>query len=294
MAVCFLRFFVSKTFRLSILCVFLVAAIVLIGFTIYASICDQHATWHDITSPTDEIIPSDTQEVVGPFGDGFVADMRNYEDFINPIGKNRDAFLRLISSNIPLKSGDIPADLTALPSSDTVSGKEIYLSLHAAKALEAMFIEIRAQDISLIDPVTKLPARVLVGYRSYEDQYSLFQKEVEKQMKKDSTLSREMAEAIASATVMRPGTDEHQSGLAVSFAFGNTTSTTFANTDLFRWLSENAWKFGFILRYPADKSAITGISFRPWHFRYVGRTHASLMKENQLSLEEYLEVVVLN
>jgi D-alanyl-D-alanine carboxypeptidase len=65
-------------------------------------------------------------------------------------------------------------------------------------------------------------------------------------------------------------------------------TTDFAWTSEYYWLQENAWKFGFILRFPSDKTGITGMSFEPWHYRYVGRYHAKIMHDNGLCLEEYI------
>ena len=73
----------------------------------------------------------------------------------------------------------------------------------------------------------------------------------------------------------------------------NTGALTvdFADTDEYRWLEQNAWKFGFVLRYPEGKEDVTGIQFEPWHYRYVGRYHAYRMHESGMCLEEYLEDV---
>ena len=62
------------------------------------------------------------------------------------------------------------------------------------------------------------------------------------------------------------------------------------DTETLRWLRENAWRYGFILRYPADKTAVTGIEYRPWHFRYVGREVAEQISHLGITLEEYLEL----
>lgn len=64
---------------------------------------------------------------------------------------------------------------------------------------------------------------------------------------------------------------------------------SFANQEVYKWLRENAWKFGFILRFPEDKTEITGYSFEPWHYRFVGRYHAQKIHKGGLCLEEYLQ-----
>ena len=88
----------------------------------------------------------------------------------------------------------------------------------------------------------------------------------------------------------RPGHSEHQTGLAVDFAAKgvSTLTTSFAKTKAGIWLAANAWKYGFILRYPKGKTAVTGYQFEPWHFRYVGvRTATDMHDRNILTLEEY-------
>ena len=67
-----------------------------------------------------------------------------------------------------------------------------------------------------------------------------------------------------------------------------SAQTAFGETAAAKWLEENAYKFGFILRYPKDKSDITNIIYEPWHFRYVGRYHATRMHQTGLCLEEYV------
>ncbi len=286
-----LRFLFGKTFRLILLCCLLTAAVALIGFWIYAAVCEKTATWADITAPADETIPEIVPPV--PYEGTFAADMTAYEPYINPIGEYRDAFLTKVGRSDPLPADAEPEDLTVLAPSDTRNENELRLSLFAAKALEAMLTEMRAQEIPMTDSA-KQPLRIVAAYRSYEQQLQLFSAEVDRLLRRDETLTASMAEDIASSSVSPPGTDEHQTGLAVDFAFGAASNSSFAATEACAWLSENAWKFGFILRYPADKTDVTGVPSRPWQFRYVGRAHAALMREYRLCLEEYLEVVILD
>jgi LAS superfamily LD-carboxypeptidase LdcB len=126
------------------------------------------------------------------------------------LGEHQNAFLRLVNKEFPLKKKDVPEGLTALPTDLSPSGEVIQLSLFAAKALEAMAIEMQTQGISLTDPSTGLPIVVLQGYRSYEEQKALFDAEVARQLQKDPTLTKEMAEQLASVTVTPPGLDEFQ------------------------------------------------------------------------------------
>ena len=82
-----------------------------------------------------------------------------------------------------------------------------------------------------------------------------------------------------------PGTSEHQLGLAVDINANPDNST---DEEVYAWLAENAWQFGFILRYPQDKTQITGIQYEPWHYRYVGREAAAHIHTSGQCLEEYL------
>ena len=86
---------------------------------------------------------------------------------------------------------------------------------------------------------------------------------------------------------------EHNAGLAAdisSMDWKGEITESFENTKEFEWLDKNAHKFGFILRYPRGKEHITGITYEPWHYRYVGRRHAECMKRMGVTLEEYLEL----
>lgn len=125
---------------------------------------------------------------------------------------------------------------------------------------------------------------VTSAYRSYRYQVQLFEQRVAMY----PSLSRAEAEARAATVVAIPGSSEHQSGLCIDMHNLAAADISFANTASFKWMSENAHKFGFILRFPEDKVEITGISYEPWHYRYVGRYHATRIYESGLCLEEYM------
>ena len=97
----------------------------------------------------------------------------------------------------------------------------------------------------------------------------------------DMGYSYENAQKEAQTRVSRPGTSEHQTGLAVDLE----------GWDGLMWLKEHCWEYGFIVRYPGGKSHITGVIYEPWHFRYVGVEIAMDMKDTGLCLEEYLQAV---
>ncbi len=108
----------------------------------------------------------------------------------------------------------------------------------------------------------------------------------------ENGLSREEAERQLERKIEQPGFSEHQLGLAVDFAEQGSELPQELQTATvtIRWLQENSWRYGFILRFPADKTGITGMDCRPWHYRYVGREAAAQIHELNLSLEEYIEM----
>lgn len=107
----------------------------------------------------------------------------------------------------------------------------------------------------------------------------------------DKGLSREAARAKALETIAAPYTSEHNLGLAIDMTQKNDGSlrVTFEKTAAFAWLQEHCAEYGFILRYPKGKQEITGVSYEPWHYRYVGREHAEEIMRRGLTLEEYLQ-----
>ena len=121
---------------------------------------------------------------------------------------------------------------------------------------------------------------VVSGYRTEEEQEKLFREEV-----------AEKGEKEAEKWVNRPGYSEHHTGLAVDlslFFAEDGSSARFDGEGDYAWFRENSWRYGFILRYTAEKQAITGISPEPWHFRYVGSDAAGKIYGHGLCLEEYL------
>lgn len=125
---------------------------------------------------------------------------------------------------------------------------------------------------------------ILSPYRSYGVQTTLYENEVKEW--EATGLDREEAEIQAATEVARPGTSEHHTGLAADF---NSVETSFENTEMFKWLEENAADYGFIMRYSADKEPITGVIYEPWHWRFVGIEVAHEINSLDMCLEEYLE-----
>lgn len=114
---------------------------------------------------------------------------------------------------------------------------------------------------------------IVSGYRSYDTQKRIYNNYVAKDGK-----------ALADTYSARPGTSEHQTGLAMDL---NSLKSSFANTKEGKWLQKNAYKYGFIIRYPKGKQNITGYVYEPWHVRYVGADRAKRIYKSGLCLEEY-------
>ncbi len=142
--------------------------------------------------------------------------------------------------------------------------------------LQKMFDDMRAEDYY---PV------VVSGYRSRENQESIFENKYGAY--REEGYGKRQARELAGQWVAAPGTSEHELGLAVDINPDREKS----GDEVYEWLSENAHKYGFIRRYPEDKTDITGIENEPWHYRYVGEEAAKVMKENNLCLEEYIEYI---
>ena len=201
---------------------------------------------------------------------------------------DRDAYLTLVNATHPLASDFIPADLTDLVNTRGDGRAMQKMSLYAAKALEALFIEAKAENQLTVNQKSGYPLSVMSAYRSYAYQSSLFSHYTDNEMARSPALTREQAEAITVTYSNRPGTSEHQLGLCVDMHDLSGADVSFKNSTSYPWLSENAWKFGFILRYPEDKVSETAVSFEPWHYRYVGRYHAKKIHDAGLCLEEYI------
>lgn len=129
---------------------------------------------------------------------------------------------------------------------------------------------------------------VTSAYRDVTWQTALFNQEVQEHL--DAGKSKEEAVRLAKTEVAEPGTSEHHTGLALDLiADGNIAlEEEFEDTDVGKWLAKNAYKYGFILRYPKGKESITGVIYEPWHFRYVGKEAAKEITERGICLEEYL------
>ncbi len=121
------------------------------------------------------------------------------------------------------------------------------------------------------------------SYRSIEQQQKVYNEKINQYIRNGKT--NKEAEELTLKVINKPGTSEHNLGLAVDF---NYVNLEFENTKAFKWLKENAESYGFILRYKKEKEKITKVNYEPWHWRYVGEKHAKKMNELDLCLEEYI------
>ena len=147
-----------------------------------------------------------------------------------------------------------------------------YLKREAAHALERMFA-------AALDEGHYLEA--VSGYRSYGRQQLLFR----------NNLRRNGLEYTSLYSAM-PGRSEHQTGWAMDItanSVDNKLSTKFGETAEGQWVTENCYKYGFIIRYPKGKEDITGYAYEPWHLRYVGKDLANKLYQENMVLEEYVK-----
>lgn len=169
----------------------------------------------------------------------------------------------LVNADHPLDPDYVPEELVNLYEqrhSFRLASSEIFLTRECYEAAEKMFAAAEADNVNGFI--------ITSGYRNYERQKEIY------------------AESEA-GKAQEPGASEHQTGLA--FDVTTETSVGFENTPQYAWLSANAHKYGFIQRYPPNKSDETGITYEPWHYRYVGVEAATRIKEMNITLETFVQ-----
>lgn len=190
----------------------------------------------------------------------------NYPNFLTPNSNNFLAIkinnILFVNTNYILKSTYVPKTLVRIDNVDYIKRENQVMQLdkETLNAYQELF------KASLLDNLNLI---IYSAYRSYEYQEELYNKE-------------------PNDYVAKPGASEHQTGLAIDIGTSNTGLTAyFDNTLESMWLEKNAYKYGFILRYPKDKENITGYPYESWHYRYVGKEIAEIIYTNNLTLEEY-------
>ena len=190
----------------------------------------------------------------------------------NNLSVLNDWQIRLVNRENPLPD-DFTVELENLDASRQFDKRAI-------GPLRQMILDMRDQGIKNIWAQST--------YRSIEYQKGLYEKSINKYLEQGK--SQEEAERLTDEYINKPGTSEHQSGLCADLHNLSAASQVFEYEDVYKWLVEHCADFGFILRFPKDKTDITGIIFEPWHYRYVGRYHAQKIMESGLCLEEYCEL----
>lgn len=149
----------------------------------------------------------------------------------------------------------------------------------AYQELKNMLNDAKKQGLNII---------VCSSYRTYDKQKELFVNKVKEYLKEGYGYNE--AQEAASMWVAKPNTSEHQLGLAVDLASkkNQRLDDSQERTAEQQWLIKNCWRYGFILRYPSNKSDLTKVGYEPWHYRFVGKEHAKKITEQGVCLEEYL------
>ncbi|MDD3340951.1 MAG: M15 family metallopeptidase [Bacilli bacterium] len=183
--------------------------------------------------------------------------------------KNPSDILVLVNKNNRLDKSYVPYDLSNI---DTKYANENKMVRKEAKeAFEALSEEAAKEGYRVIAVST---------YRSYDYQENLYNYYVETK-----------GLAYADACSARKGHSEHQTGLSIDVEGSTGTYDEFGETKDFIWMKDHAHLYGFILRYPEDKTYITGFKYEPWHYRYVGKKAAKEIYDKKITLEEYLDKI---
>ena len=190
----------------------------------------------------------------------------------------------LVNADHPVDEYFVPADLVNLK--DVLDKKLVTIKYKktqgvrtAVEALQTML------EAAKEDKITKW--QISAGYRTWDDQVKLLNAKISSYRKKNKDWSSSKARRAALKSVAEPGCSEHHLGLA--FDINVKGAKTFSSTKQYKWLKENCWDYGFIMRYTKEKEKITGFTAEAWHIRYVGVNHAKYMQEHDLCLEEYIE-----
>lgn len=177
----------------------------------------------------------------------------------------------IVNKNTSIDASYVPDDLIVPNVKFSFSGEheKKYMQREAAKALEELFNGAQNEGIQLA---------AVSGYRSYARQKAIYANNV-----------NTMGQAAADRVSAKPGNSEHQTGLAMDVSaasVGYDLVEALENTKEGIWIKENAHKYGFIIRYPKEKEAITGYSYEPWHVRYIGVKDATYIYKTGATLEE--------
>ena len=246
------------------------------------SVTDESAASEEastVVSEQSDVTEEPSEEISEPEREyEYSIDIEQYLEYICP--EDDSEYLLLVNYDHRLTDAYVPKDL--MVTKWTRGDRDgVNLRKNCAIALDAFLQEARENGVTDVT--------VTSGYRSYSYQKWLFNYYVEVYQSRFKT--REECEKYVMTFSCREGCSEHQTGLALDMHNLPSAEVTFADSPAYAWLEANAHKFGFILRFPKDKEDITGISFEPWHYRFVGRKAATYIYEHGLCLEEYYDLI---
>lgn len=236
---------------------------------------DSQPSTPDIPSDDEPSEPEVSVDYETEIGIKYMIDITDYLQYIEP----SEDYSYLVNLKNPIPISYVPENMVVSQYMRKDGRADQKLVYTAEMALRALMAE---AALNGIDDVT-----ITSAYRSGEYQEYLFNLYTDQEMKKNPSLTREEAEAITLTYSMKPGCSEHQTGLCLDMHNQGSATQAFGKTEAAKWLAANSYRFGFILRYPQDKVDVTGVEWEPWHFRFVGRSVATYMYQNNLCLEEY-------
>lgn len=198
--------------------------------------------------------------------------------FLPPCPELNDPLLQIVKEDKPIQ---VPAiNLVKIPQKYLFFNKEIYLNNETLINMVSLFEEAKKYEINLF---------LVYGYRSNEQQKELYDEEVQKWIKNGKTIKE--AENLSKTIVALPGESEHQLGTTIDIIEKHENNEYYLSENAKNWLEKEAWKFGFILSYPKNKTYLTDIIYEPWHWRYIGKKYAAeLYQSNYLSLTNNITI----
>lgn len=266
-----------KPFRLLFLCLLVTAAI---SAAFYISKEESFASTMFENIQENNFFQK-AKEYIGAKFEGFFDKENEEESVAEQASPNGSVdYEILVNRNNPVDSAYKPENMVNIAESVPATKNQVYLEEQAASSYIAMVAAMEADGVKDMAAVS--------GFRDYDYQQRIHEAEVNKQLK---YYGEEEARRKAAMVVAAPGTSEHQLGLAIDVSSsenGYSLSESYGNTTSYKWLKENSYKYGFIMRYPEGKSDITGVIFEPWHLRYTGVQLAEKIYNSGLSMEEYL------
>jgi zinc D-Ala-D-Ala carboxypeptidase len=228
---------------------FILAGIIVIAFTVMMK----------------EAVYTDKLEIQENQARGINSETSEREDVTVTEEQVHKGSLLLVNNDYPIQRESIKSDIVDLfARRDLTKGfglleADIRLSEEVAQKFSIMIDAAAEEGISHF--------MINSGYREFDEQTALYQE-------------------MGSDYALPAGYSEHNLGLSLDVG---SSEDTMYNAPEGKWIEENAWEYGFILRYPKDKTEVTGIQYEPWHIRYVGLPHSAIMEEKGFVLEEYLQ-----